>query len=109
MNLAITYGLTPGFAAAAAVAAILLSAQGATPGVAAVTQTVAPGTPSATFSNLPADTYTFTATPVDVNGDPLVAAGYTPPTAQLAVSGGGGGTGGTVSLSVPTALVATGP
>jgi hypothetical protein len=110
MQLNLTYANTPGFPAAAVVAAILLSAVGASAANATpVTQTVAPGTASVTFANLPADTYTFTATPVDVNGNPLVAAGYTPPTASLTVAAGTGGGGSTVSLNVPTGLTATGP
>jgi hypothetical protein len=109
MQLAITYSQTPGFPAAAAVAAILISAVGALPANSTpITQTVAPATASATFSGLAADTWTFTATPVDVNGNPLTASGYTPPTTTF-TSAGGTGTGGTVTLNVPTALAATGP
>ena len=105
MKLTVTYGVTPGFAVASVVAAILLSAVGALPANSTpVTQTVAPGTESATFDSLAVDTWTFTATPVDVNGNPLTAAGYTPPSTAFTVTGTGPVT---VSLQVPTALVAS--
>jgi hypothetical protein len=113
MQLAIQYTPTPGFPAAAAVAAILISAVGALPANSTpITQTVAPATASATFAGLAADTWTFTATPVDVNGNPLTASGYTPPSTTFTSAGGTGGTGGTgstVTLNVPSALAATGP
>lgn len=99
--LSISSSSVAGFAAASVVAGILLSAVGqanATP----VTQLVAANATSAEFDGLPADTYTFTAVPVDANSNPLTSPNYSPPSANLVVPADT-----TVSLSVPSNLAAS--
>ena len=102
VNASVSYGSVSGFAAAAVVAAIVISLQGATAGAAPITQTVAPGTASASFANVPPDTYTVTATPVDEAANPLTATGYTVPSTSVTVTAPS-----TVTLSVPTGITAT--
>lgn len=105
MNAALTlgYGQVSGFPAGSAVASILLAAVGALPANATpVTQQVAPGTASVTFSSLPADTWTFSATPLDANNNALTASGYSVPTGSVTLTAPS-----TVTLSVPTTLSAT--
>jgi hypothetical protein len=100
-TLAIGYGSVAGFLAAAVVAAISISAVGAV-NTTPLTMSVDPGTASVEFDSLPADTYTFTATPVDAQGNPLTAPGYSPPSTSLVVPADT-----TVTLSVPNTLAAT--
>ena len=97
-----TYAPVSGFPAAAVVAAILFTAVGSLPENATPqTQSVAPGTATVTFSDLAADTWTFTASPVDASGAALTAAGYSAPSTSLAITAPQ-----TVTLTVPTALSA---
>lgn len=95
------YGSQPGFPSGSAVAAIAVAAVAKNAANSPPAQTVPAGTLTVVFANLAADDYTFTATPVDASGNPLVAPGYTPPTTTLTIP-----VAQTVTLSVPTGLSA---
>jgi hypothetical protein len=99
--LTITVAPVDGFAAGSAVAGIVFTATGVanpTP----LTQAVAPTATEATFDNLAPDTWTFTALPVDANGKPLTAPGYSAPTVSLTIAAPT-----TVTLTVPTGITGT--
>lgn len=102
VSTSVSYGSVPGFAAAAVVAAIMVSLQGSDPAVKPLTQAVAPGTTSLSFSDVPADSYTVTAEPIDADANVLTAAGYTPPTTTLVVTAPS-----TVTLTVPVGVSAS--
>jgi hypothetical protein len=93
----ITYASVAGFPAGSVVDHIKVTCVGAVTGATTTTLQLAPGAPTAVFSSLAADTYTFTA-----QGFPLSGAGFgTAVTATLVV-----GAGATVSLSLPASMTA---
>ena len=67
LDLAITYADVPNFPAGSAVAHILASITGAVTPV--VTQIALPGAATISFANVPADTYTYSVSGVDVSNN----------------------------------------
>jgi hypothetical protein len=97
-----TLGPVSGFPAGSAVAALLIVGVANTAANSPPSQTVPPGATSVTFQNLAADTYAFSATPVDANGNALTAPGYSVPSVNVVVP-----VAQSVTLTVPTSLSAS--
>jgi len=93
------FGPVSGFPPSSVVAGILIAAVAGTPANSPAPQTVAPGTATVVFANLAADTYSFSATPVDANGNALTAPGYSVPSVSVTVP-----VTQTITLTVPTGL-----
>lgn len=96
VNLAVTLG--PVSFPAGTVLGSITAALTGTLGTDPPAQTVAAGTTQVSFLSVPADTYTYTVTQLDSNGNALGS----PITGQVVVAAPA-----TVTLDVPTAVVAT--
>ena len=96
-TVAVTYTPVPGFPAGSAVASILASITGANPAN-SMSQSVAPGTASIVFTNVTADSYSFSISGVDANGNVF----GTPVTGTFVATGAT-----TVTLNLPSAATVT--